>query len=131
MSTAVGRPRTRQPRRFLVAGVLSALVDVAALVAFRDVVALPLWLATVLALSVTLAVNFLLNALWVFGARGMWATRAGRYGVMVGVNYVLTTVIVVGLAFFGLWYVAAKVVSLAICAVVNFLGFRFWVFAAR
>ena len=131
MSTAVGRPSTGQPRRFLIAGVLSALVDVAALVAFRDVVALPLWLATVLALSVTLAVNFLLNALWVFGARGMWATRAGRYGVMVGLNYVLTTVIVVGLAFFGLWYVAAKVVSLAVCAVVNFLGFRFWVFAAR
>ena len=131
MSSPAVRPRTGQPRRFLIAGVLSALVDVAALVAFRDVVALPLWLATVLALSVTLAVNFLLNALWVFGARGMWATRAGRYGVMVGLNYVLTTVIVVGLAFFGLWYVAAKVVSLAVCAVVNFLGFRFWVFAAR
>lgn len=131
MSSPAVRPRTGQPRRFLIAGVLSALVDVAALVAFRDVVALPLWLATVLALSVTLAVNFLLNALWVFGARGRWATRAGRYGVMVVLNYVLTTVIVVGLAFFGLWYVAAKVVSLAICAVVNFLGFRFWVFAAR
>lgn len=131
MSSPAVRPRTGQPRRFLIAGVLSALVDVAALVAFRDVVALPLWLATVLALSVTLAVNFLLNALWVFGARGMWATRAGRYGVMVVLNYVLTTVIVVGLAFFGLWYVAAKVVSLAVCAVVNFLGFRFWVFAAR
>lgn len=131
MSSPAVRPRTGQPRRFLIAGVLSALVDVAALVVLRDVVALPLWLATVLALSVTLAVNFLLNALWVFGARGMWATRAGRYGVMVVLNYVLTTVIVVGLAFFGLWYVAAKVVSLAICAVVNFLGFRFWVFAAR
>jgi putative flippase GtrA len=131
VSSPAVRPRTGQPRRFLIAGVLSALVDVAALVAFRDVVALPLWLATVLALSVTLAVNFLLNALWVFGARGMWASRAGRYGVMVVLNYVLTTVIVVGLAFFGLWYVAAKVVSLAVCAVVNFLGFRFWVFAAR
>lgn len=115
--------------RFVVAGVVSAIVDVASIVVCRDVVGLPLWLATVLALSITLTVNFGLNGRWVFGARGRWGSRAGRYGLLVALNYLLTTTIVVGLASFGLWYVAAKVVSLGVCAVVNFVAYRHWVFA--
>lgn len=115
--------------RFLAVGLISAAVDVVALVLFRDGFGLPLWLATVLALSVTFAVNFGLNATWVFGAQGIWARRAGRYAALVGLNFVLTVGIVVGLASLALWYVAAKVVAIATCAVVNFLAYRHWVFS--
>ncbi len=120
---------TTQVVRFLATGVLGAGLDLALLTAFVEVGGLNLVAATTLALSIACGTHFVLNMRWVFDARGRWGTRAGRYGALVALNYVLTTTTVVGLASLGLSYVAAKVVSLAACAVVNFVAYRHWVFS--
>ena len=114
--------------RFLVVGVLSVGVDTAALVLLREVVGLPLAVATTLAFALTLAVNFSLNLGFVFGVRGRLAGRLARYGVLVVVNYVLTLLLVLGIAAVGVHYVLAKLIAVGCCAMLNFVAYRHWVF---
>jgi putative flippase GtrA len=66
---------------------------------------------------------------FVFGAQGRLAGRLARYGVLVVVNYLLTMLLVLGIAALGVHYVAAKLVAVACCALLNFVAFRHWVFA--
>jgi putative flippase GtrA len=65
---------------------------------------------------------------FVFGVRGRLAGRLARYGVLVVVNYVLTLLLVLGIAAAGVHYVAAKLVAVACCAMLNFAAYRHWVF---
>ena len=133
------RPRTEDPvsrptapvaaARFLSVGVLSVVVDTALLVVGRELVGLPLAVATTAAFVLTLGVNFWLNLRVVFQAVGRVAGRLARYLVLVAVNYLLTMVIVLGLAGSGLHYVAAKLTAVAVCAGLNFVAYRHWVFA--
>ena len=115
--------------RFLVVGVFSVGVDNGGLIVLRELVGLPLAWATSLAFALTLAVNFSLNMGFVFGVRGRLAGRLARYGVLVVVNYLLTMLVVLGIAAVGVHYVAAKLVAVACCALINFVAFRHWVFA--
>lgn len=115
--------------RFLAVGGLSAALDTGLLVAGREALGLPLALATTLAFLVTLGVTFGLNLLVVFEASGRLVRRLARYLVLVGVNYVLTLGLVLALTEVGLHYVASKVVAIAVCAVLNFVAYRHWVFA--
>jgi putative flippase GtrA len=114
--------------RFLVVGVLSVGVDTAALVVLRELVGLPLALATTLAFALTLAVNFSLNMGFVFGVSGRLAGRLTRYAVLVVVNYALTLLLVLGIAALCAHYVAAKLIAVACCALLNFAAYRHWVF---
>lgn len=114
--------------RFLVVGVLSVGVDTVALVVLRELVGLPLALATTLAFALTLVVNFGLNMGFVFGVSGRLAGRLTRYAVLVVVNYGLTLLLVLGIAAVGAHYVVAKMVAVACCALLNFAAYRHWVF---
>lgn len=114
--------------RFLAVGVLSVTVDTCALVVLREWLALPLAAATTAAFSLTLAVNFSLNMGFVFDVRGRLAGRLARYGLLVVVNYVLTLLLVLGIAALGVHYVLAKLIAVASCAALNFVAFRHWVF---
>lgn len=115
--------------RFLVTGGLSFAVDFGGLVLLREVLGWPLPWATTGAFLAAFAVNFGLNAGWVFGAHDRLATRLVRYLALVGVNYLVTIVVVVLLAAVGLWYTVAKVVAVGICLVLNFWAYRSWVYA--
>ena len=114
--------------RFLAVGVLSVMVDTGALVLLREVVGLPLALATTLAFALTLVINFSLNMGFVFAVTGRLAGRLVRYGILVVVNYVLTLLLVLGIAGLGVNYVLAKLIAVACCALVNFFAYRHWVF---
>lgn len=114
--------------RFLAVGLLSVGVDTGALVVLRELVGLPLAVATSLAFALTLTVNFGLNMGFVFGVAGRVTGRLARYGVLVVVNYVLTLLLVLGIAGLGVHYVLAKLVAVACCALVNFVAYRHWVF---
>jgi hypothetical protein len=83
--------------RFLSVGVLSVVVDTALIVVGRELVGLPLAVATTAAFVLTLGVNFWLNLRVVFQAVGRVAGRLARYLVLVAVNYLLTMVIVLAL----------------------------------
>ena len=115
--------------RFVLVGLLSVGVDTGLLVVLRELVGLPLAVATTVAFALTLAVNFSLNMGFVFGVRGRLPGRLARYTVLVGVNYLLTLLLVLGIAALGVHYVVAKLVAVASCALVNFVAYRQWVFA--
>jgi len=114
--------------RFLLVGALSVGVDTGSLVLLRELAGLPLAVATTLAFGITLVVNFSLNMGFVFGVRGRLAGRLLRYGALVVANYLLTLLLVLGIAALGVNYVVGKLIAVAVCALVNFVAYRHWVF---
>jgi putative flippase GtrA len=114
--------------RFLLVGVFSVGVDTGSLVVLRELVGLPLAVATTVAFALTLAVNFSLNMGFVFGVRGRLTGRITRYVVLVAVNYLLTLLVVLAIAALGVHYVVAKLIAVGTCALINFTVLRYWVF---
>ena len=121
-------PRLRQVAAFLVVGSLSAAIDAGVFLLLNSLGMHPV-LASCLGFLSAFAVNFTGNRRVVFRARSSRG-QLPRYIVLVIVNFCLSAAIVaLGIAL-GLSPVAAKVVSLAIIAVVNFIAMRQWVFRA-
>jgi putative flippase GtrA len=117
--------------RFLVTGGLSYLVDVGTLVALNSGAGWSVAAATTGAYVVAFFFTFTLNRLWVFRASEDSATgQVARYLVLVGVNYLVTLAIVVGLTALGVPVVVAKTASTVVIALSNFLVYRHWVFRA-
>jgi putative flippase GtrA len=114
--------------RFAMSGGLSVGVDVAALYLLHSLAHLVLAAATVIAYALSLAVNYSLNHAWVFQAEGDHRRRLARYGALVALNVGSTLGFVLGLTAVGVYYLLAKLVAVATNAVLNFAGFRFWVF---
>ncbi|WP_377325131.1 GtrA family protein [Pimelobacter simplex] len=123
------RPVAGAFARFLVTGGISYLVDVGTLVALHSGLDWPLGLATTGAFAVAFVVTFTLNRIWVFQAgQEAAAGQVVRYLVLVGVNYVATLVIVLGLAHVGVPVVVAKTVAVVAIALSNFFLYRAFVF---
>ena len=116
--------------RFLVTGGVTAAVDLGALAWLHGGLHLPVAASTALAYACAFAVNFSLSRRWAFaaGRSGRARRQVARYLLLVGVNLVLTVAIVSGLTAAGLYYLAAKLVAIAVLAVGNFFTYRHWVF---
>ncbi|BFV58772.1 hypothetical protein KCMC57_up38760 [Kitasatospora sp. CMC57] len=114
--------------RFLIAGVISASVDMGMLFLLHGVLNVPLALATFAGVLTSFAVNFLLNRLWSFGSSAPVAGQSVRYLLMAGCNWVGTVLMVSLLVKLGLFYLLARALTLAVLSVVNYVGYRRWVF---
>lgn len=115
--------------RFLTVGGLSYLVDVGVLVVLDSWAGWSVPAATTGAYLAAFVFTFTLNRLWVFRAGDGAATgQVFRYLVLVGINYLLTLGIVVGLTELGVAVVVAKTVATGVIAVGNFVVYRAWVF---
>jgi putative flippase GtrA len=114
--------------RFLVVGGLSLAADTGALFVLHGVLGIWLPVATALAYAVAFVVNFGLNRTWAFGAGGAIGPQLWRYLALVAVNLVLTVVVVQGLVWVGVTYLAAKVVTATGLAVINYLVSRKLIF---
>jgi putative flippase GtrA len=122
-------PKTsRSLPRFLIIGVLSFLVDAGTLYLTHGVLRWWLPLATTLAYAVAFTVNFSLNRLWTFGSSAALTGQAARYIALTAVNYLITLLMVNGLAALGMSYLLAKVLSAAVIAGINYIAYRNWVF---
>lgn len=116
--------------RFLVTGGLAYLVDTGALLSLHELANWPLPWATTGAYVGAFALTFMLNRTWVFDApSGAMGPQLVRYLILVGLNYLLTLLLVLGLAALGLPVVVAKTISVAVIAVLNFFAYRSFVFA--
>jgi putative flippase GtrA len=123
------RPSTsRSLPRFLIIGVFSFVVDAGTLFLTHGLLHMWLPLATTLAYAVAFTVNFGLNRLWTFGSTAALKGQATRYAALIGLNYLITLLIVNGLAAAGLSYLIAKVLSTAVIAGINYFVYRNWVF---
>jgi putative flippase GtrA len=116
--------------RFLITGAMTAAVDLGALAWLHAGLHLQLAASTALAYGCAFAVNFSLSRSWAFaaGRSGRARRQLARYLLLVGVNLVLTVAIVSGLTAVGVYYLAAKLVAIALLAVGNFFTYRHWVF---
>lgn len=114
--------------RFVAVGVLSVGADVIVLTTLKSGFHVPLLLATGIGYAISLVVNYSLNHTWVFEADGDHGRRVVRYVSLVAFNVISTFAFVGGLTSIGLFYLFAKAVAIAVNAVVNFTGFRYWVF---
>lgn len=136
-SAPAGGREVPEPRRTLVGsfvrwavtGCLAAGADLGLLALLRSVAGVPLELATALAFCCGVAVNYTLNHSWSFRSTAAHRTVMVRYATMVGFNGVSTLLIVAGLHSLGVYYLLAKLVAIAVNAMVNFVSARWWVFA--
>ena len=125
-------PRTRLRRQlffYLVVGGLTVVVDVGLLALLHESYGVPLAVATTVAFSTAVAVNFLLNrtAMSSSGSQGL-TQHALRYGSLVVANYVVTLAVVTTAGQVGDRYLVAKVAVVAVSTWWNFLLYRHWVF---
>jgi putative flippase GtrA len=114
--------------RFGVTGVLSVAVDVGTLTGLHSGAGVQLIWSTLAAYGAGLIVNYSLNRNWTFQAQADHRRTLMRYFTMVAFNFSSTLAIVLGLSHLGLYYLFAKLIAVAINAVINFLASRFWVF---
>jgi putative flippase GtrA len=125
---AVPASTSRSLPRFLIIGVLSFAVDAGTLFLTHGVLKVWLPLATTVAYGLSFVVNFGLNRWWAFGSTGALRGQAARYLALVGVNFVITLLMVNGIAALGVSYLLAKVMATAVIAGVNYVAYRNWIF---
>lgn len=121
-------PLRQSLARFVAVGGLSVGTDLAVLTALHSLGRAPLWLATLLGYAASLVVNYRLNHSWVFASEREHRRTVVRYVVLVAVNVASTFGFVLGLTALGAFYLLAKLIAVAVNAVINFSGFRWWVF---
>jgi putative flippase GtrA len=123
------RGRTGAFLRFLVTGGLSYVVDLGTLIGLNSGAGWSVGAATTGAYVVAFVFTFTLNRLWVFRAsEGSPSGQVTRYLVLVGVNYLVTLGIVLGLTALAVPVVVAKTAAVVVIALSNFVVYRGWVF---
>jgi len=122
------RPLRTSFPRYVVVGSSSVGVDVGLLAALHSIWHFPLLVAQLLAWAAALVVNYSLNHAWSFGAEGLLRRRLLRYSGVMAVSLGITLAVVLGLTHLGVFYLLAKAVAVMITSVINFTGYRFWVF---
>jgi putative flippase GtrA len=122
--------------KFLVAGLLTVVVDYGTFSAAFVVLHLDLRVATVASYTSGVVVSFLLNKIWVFDSRGNSGTQDMRqlllYGLLLGLNILFTYCFIVGME--DLWGIdprLSKLISIGIVAASNYVLYRRVVFAER
>ncbi len=116
--------------RFSIVGALNTLVDIAVFMALLKLFAVPLVTANLLAFAVALANSYVMNRLWTFGdstAPHDLATISRFLSCNVA-GALLATAALAILARVGLPVLAAKVLSIAVSMVWNYLTMRHLVF---
>ena len=114
--------------RFCITGLASLGADFALLYGLHSGAGVSLTISTTVGYAAAVAVNYSLNRNWTFQARAGHGTTMVRYTVMAGVNFGSTLLIVLGLSHLGLYYLASKLISVAVNAGSNFLSARYWIF---
>ncbi len=137
MSDVIEAPVAAEPRfrriaghhltRFLAAGAVGYTFDVGLLILLHTVAGWPLPTATTVAFVATFVLNFGLNRA-AFRASGLVGPALLRYVVLVAASWLVTVGVTSGLAALGTPYVLAKTAATMVIAVLNYAGYRWWVF---
>lgn len=115
--------------RYLVVGGACFLADVALLWFAKDVLHIPLAIATPIAFLASFAITYTLQRVFAFNADNAVAPSVVRYSVLVAVNTLATTGIVWLCDEIGWGWLIGKIIAVAITTVSNYFIYRHWVFA--
>lgn len=114
---------------YLAIGLLSVGVDVGLLVLLREVVGVPLAVATAVAFGTSVLVNFALNrSVFATSTSAAVGVHALRYGGLVVANWAVTVLVVALAPSVGVPYLLAKLGVVAASTVWNYALYRSWVF---
>lgn len=107
----------------------------AAFAALDQLLGVSFWPARVLSYSFGVSVNFALQRFWVFKQRRLSArqleTTAGRFYLLMLVNFTLDMAIVGGLRELGLTPYLGQFVAAGFFTIWNYMLFKAWVFARK
>lgn len=123
-------PELRRITRFSLVGVLNTGVDLAAFYVLFSLVGLPLIAANLLAFLVALANSFVFNRFWTFGSRFSGSLLAGALRFCLGnlLGALLGTGALWALHALGFEVMAAKLLSIGVSMIWNYLFMRTFVF---
>lgn len=110
--------------RSLIAGGVTALVNVGGLWVFTEYAGFHYLASSGFAFAIALCVNFILQRVWVFGGRMHREPlhQFVRYGILVGANFFLNLAGLYLLTeLFDVWYIGSQVIVTCILAVANFV----------
>ncbi|WP_163275292.1 GtrA family protein [Cellulomonas iranensis] len=113
---------------YVLVGGLSYVVDAGLLVLVTGPLGGPVWLGTTVGFWTSVVVNFLLNRAVFSQGDASSVSHGVRYGVLLGVNYLVTLLIVHVGTTWGLPPVVPKTVAVALTTCWNFVLYRVWVF---
>lgn len=99
--------------RWWVVGLAFLVINTPLLYVLRDVLGLPLWLATLIGGEIGTLARFFVNDRWVFGNHHPTLQRALQYHVAVASSFCIWWVVTNALAQFGLHYLLAAIAGQA------------------
>jgi putative flippase GtrA len=128
LARTLGAPGTHRFLRFAVIGGFSFGVDIGVLWLMHSKLGVSLSLSTTCGYALGFTINFYLNRGVTFASDGHVGRQGVKYLIMVGLNYLWT----LGIVWAGtlVWrdYLISKVIASATYSIVNFFGYKHWVF---
>jgi len=118
----------RQAWRFALAGAVATAVHFAVLVALVELGGLGPVLASTIAYCIGVIVSFSLNRRFTFEKRGSLGATFAKYAALYAVGIFLNGAIMAALISWGMWYILAQIIAVALILSWNFLGARYIVF---
>lgn len=118
----------RRIARYLLVGTASFFLDAGCIWLTYRKFHLQLAAATTLGFVAGLAFNFTASKLFTFEVRSDGKGQVVRYAVLLGVNYLLTLIIVSSSEAWGPGYLAGKLCSVGLITCSNYLVLHHWVF---
>ena len=126
---SVPRRLARHPLvKYLVIGGLSFIIDAGILWFCTSVVGWDLWVGATIGYWVGLLVNFMLNRLLMGRPSSSLVRQTIRYGILLGINFLVTLGFLHLAGDWGLAIIVAKTIIVAASTCWNYLLYRFWVF---
>ena len=120
----------RRIGRYLLVGAVSFVLDAGGIWFAYRILHLPIAEATTLGFIAGLLFNFTASKMFTFGVRSDTQGQTVRYAVLLGINYLLTLIMVSASEAWGPGYVVGKICSVGLITTLNYLAFGHWVFAA-
>lgn len=121
---------TLQLSKFFITGILNATFDLLLFALFVRVLQLPILAASVLVSVIVLINVFLMHKYWTFGNKEKkHVSQGAKFAMVYSASFVLVNVITWTLAVpLKVWYILARLVAIAVCAIWNYLWMHFHVF---
>jgi len=113
------------PLKYTIVGASGVVVNLSILILLKEYLAVPLLLANIAAITVSILTNFILNDRWTFAdvkARKRFHHRLSAFAVVSLFGMSLNVMIFSVLLFVGVYYIAASLIAIAIVFAWNYIA---------
>ncbi|MFC0431223.1 GtrA family protein [Kutzneria buriramensis] len=114
--------------RFLVVGGLSAGVDTGVVFVLHGLLGVDPQPAKMVSTVVAFFFNFTLNRMWSFGSSLPAGKQLVYYGILAVANWGFGVIVFPWLVSLGVQYVIANLLTIGVASILNYIGYRYWVF---